>query len=384
MSASGSTTMWFLAPPSACTRLPWRVPGLVHVARHRGAPDERHRVDVGVGQQRVDRFGVALHDVDDAVGEAGAAAPARRGCSDADGSFSDGFSTNAFPQAMALASIHSGTITGKLNGVMPATTPERLQASCCTSMPGGHLRADVEPFSSCGMPHANSTYSMPRATSPCASSSTLPCSLVTIGRELVAVGVEQLAEREQHPTRRAQRRRTPLAGGVDRDLHRVVDLGGGRERDLGGLHAPGGVEDRPHPTGRRPLPLSHRSSARSCLHRSLHGPASVEQLAHVRRRRSPQRRTGTSVTFSGSAMRPSLVHGRTRTGQISQHFVWPPVGDHVGESSATLGRSRACGRPRRLLAGRANARRQSRRPPRCAIVRSRGLTTNRSSPGRPA
>ena len=26
MSASGSTTMWFFAPPSAWTRLPWRVP----------------------------------------------------------------------------------------------------------------------------------------------------------------------------------------------------------------------------------------------------------------------------------------------------------------------------------------------------------------------
>ena len=25
-SASGSTSMWFLAPPSACTRLPWAVP----------------------------------------------------------------------------------------------------------------------------------------------------------------------------------------------------------------------------------------------------------------------------------------------------------------------------------------------------------------------
>jgi hypothetical protein len=26
MSASGITTMWFLAPPSACTRLPWCAP----------------------------------------------------------------------------------------------------------------------------------------------------------------------------------------------------------------------------------------------------------------------------------------------------------------------------------------------------------------------
>ena len=28
------------------------------------------------------------------------------------------------PQAMALANIHIGTMDGKLNGVMPATTPK--------------------------------------------------------------------------------------------------------------------------------------------------------------------------------------------------------------------------------------------------------------------
>src|ERR1044071_1263377 len=42
---------------------------------------------------------------------------------DADGSFSEGFSTNAFPHAIAGAHIHMGTIAGKLNGVIPATTP---------------------------------------------------------------------------------------------------------------------------------------------------------------------------------------------------------------------------------------------------------------------
>ena len=41
----------------------------------------------------------------------------------ADGSFSLGLSTKALPQAMASGCIHSGTMTGKLNGVMPATTP---------------------------------------------------------------------------------------------------------------------------------------------------------------------------------------------------------------------------------------------------------------------
>ena len=42
---------------------------------------------------------------------------------DADGSFSDGLSTKVLPQASAGAHIHIGTIAGKLNGVMPATTP---------------------------------------------------------------------------------------------------------------------------------------------------------------------------------------------------------------------------------------------------------------------
>jgi len=43
--------------------------------------------------------------------------------SDADGSFSEGLRTNALPHAIAVANIHIGTIAGKLNGVIPATTP---------------------------------------------------------------------------------------------------------------------------------------------------------------------------------------------------------------------------------------------------------------------
>ncbi len=43
--------------------------------------------------------------------------------SDADGSCSDGLRTNALPHAIATGCIHSGTMIGKLNGVMPATTP---------------------------------------------------------------------------------------------------------------------------------------------------------------------------------------------------------------------------------------------------------------------
>ena len=41
----------------------------------------------------------------------------------ADGSFSDGLRMKALPHAMASGYIHIGTIAGKLNGVIPATTP---------------------------------------------------------------------------------------------------------------------------------------------------------------------------------------------------------------------------------------------------------------------
>src|SRR5688572_1550928 len=40
-----------------------------------------------------------------------------------DGSFSDGLRMNVLPQPSATGNIHSGTMTGKLNGVMPAQTP---------------------------------------------------------------------------------------------------------------------------------------------------------------------------------------------------------------------------------------------------------------------
>ena len=122
-SASGSTTMWFLAPPSACTRLPLRGAGLVDVLGDRRRADEADRGDVGVLEDAVDRHLVALHDVEARRRAARPAASSSARNSDADGSFSLGLSTNVLPQAMALANIHIGTIAGKLNGVMPATTP---------------------------------------------------------------------------------------------------------------------------------------------------------------------------------------------------------------------------------------------------------------------
>jgi hypothetical protein len=41
----------------------------------------------------------------------------------AEGTFSEGFKMKQLPQAMETGNIHNGTITGKLNGVIPAHTP---------------------------------------------------------------------------------------------------------------------------------------------------------------------------------------------------------------------------------------------------------------------
>ena len=96
--------------------------------------------------------------------------------SDADGSFSDGFSTNVLPQASAGAHIHIGTIAGKLNGVMPATTPSGWRMEY-TSIPVDAC-SEKPPFRSSGIPQQYSITSSPRATSPIASDKTFPCSAV--------------------------------------------------------------------------------------------------------------------------------------------------------------------------------------------------------------
>jgi hypothetical protein len=103
---------------------------------------------------------------------------------DADGSFSDGLSTNVLPQAMAMGNIHIGTMAGKLKGVMPATTPSGCRSEY-ESTPVDTF-SENPPLSRCGMPQANSTTSRPRATSPAASEATLPCSaVISAARSLV-------------------------------------------------------------------------------------------------------------------------------------------------------------------------------------------------------
>ena len=67
-------------------------------------------------------------------------------------------------------------MAGKLNGVIPATTPSGWRSAwLSTRVPTFSV---ISPFSRLGAPVANSTTSMPRVSSPWASDSTLPCSAV--------------------------------------------------------------------------------------------------------------------------------------------------------------------------------------------------------------
>ena len=66
---------------------------VVDVAGDRRRADERHRIDVGMREERVDRFLVAVNDVEHAVRQSGLFEQLRHATLDGDGSFSDGFST---------------------------------------------------------------------------------------------------------------------------------------------------------------------------------------------------------------------------------------------------------------------------------------------------
>ena len=85
-----------------------------------------------------------------------------------EGSFSEGLSTKVFPQAIAIGNIHIGTIAGKLNGVIPAQTPNGcLIDQLSTLDPTFSVNS---PFNICGIPQAYSTTSNPLLSDPLASS----------------------------------------------------------------------------------------------------------------------------------------------------------------------------------------------------------------------
>ena len=71
MSASGMMIMWFLAPPKHCTRLPFAAAARIDVVGDRRRADEADGLDVGIVEDGVDHFLVAVDDVEDAGRQAG-------------------------------------------------------------------------------------------------------------------------------------------------------------------------------------------------------------------------------------------------------------------------------------------------------------------------
>jgi hypothetical protein len=105
--------------------------GLVDVVGNRGRAHEAHGLHIRVLEQRVNRHLVALHHVEHAIGQAGLLqqiGDQQRGRRVGRGRLEH----KGVAAAMATGNIHMGTMTGKLNGVMPATTPSgwrRVQLS---------------------------------------------------------------------------------------------------------------------------------------------------------------------------------------------------------------------------------------------------------------
>ena len=103
MSASGSTIMWFFAPPRAWTRLPVRGSPSRRCSGRSGSTRRTRRPgSSGCSRIAVDGDLVAVDDVEDAVGQRRPRLSSSAISIDAPGSFSDGLSTNVLPQAIAL------------------------------------------------------------------------------------------------------------------------------------------------------------------------------------------------------------------------------------------------------------------------------------------
>ena len=160
----------------------------------------------------------------------------------ADGSFSLGLSSTVLPQARALPIIHSGTMAGKLNGVMQATTPTGWRTEWTSTPPA--TCSERSPLSAWDSPVANSMFSRPRVISPSASERTLPCSLVSRAASSGRRCIEQFADLEEDGGALGEAGGAPAGQGGAGGRDGLLDAGCRGQCDLLLLLAGGRVEDR--------------------------------------------------------------------------------------------------------------------------------------------
>ncbi|GBC87850.1 hypothetical protein HRbin12_01868 [bacterium HR12] len=122
MSASGRTIMWFFAPARAWTFFPCAA-AVAYTYFAMGVEPTKESARMS-GCSRM-RSTTTLSPCTTWNTPSGRPASRKASASmmEAPGSRSEGFRMKQLPQAMAAAHIHIGTMAGKLNGVIPATTP---------------------------------------------------------------------------------------------------------------------------------------------------------------------------------------------------------------------------------------------------------------------
>src|SRR3954452_4231653 len=174
-SASGMTIMWFLAPPSAWQRFPC-VAAVSWMYFATGVEPTKLTALMPGWCRMASTASLSPWTTWNTPSGRPASFSSSARIREAEGTRSDGFRMKQLPQASATGNIHIGTMTGKLNGVMPATTPSGWRSEwLSTRVPTFSV---TSPLRSSGAPVANSTTSTPRASSPLASERTLPCSAV--------------------------------------------------------------------------------------------------------------------------------------------------------------------------------------------------------------
>ncbi len=130
--------------------------GGVDIAGDGRGADEGHGLDVRVLQQAVDGHLVAVHDVEHALGQPGLGEQ----LGEADGGgrvLLAGLQHEGVAAGDGEGNIHIGTIAGKLNGVMPATTPSGWRMDATSTRLATWV--DSSPLSWTVMPQARSTIS---------------------------------------------------------------------------------------------------------------------------------------------------------------------------------------------------------------------------------
>ncbi len=116
------TTMKFLAPPSAWTRLPACVPRW-YTSRATGVDPTNDTARMpGWSQIASTTSRPPWTRFTTPGGRSHRSRSSKIRCCDS-GTCSEGFNTNVLPQATANGRNHSGTMAGKLNGAMAAHTP---------------------------------------------------------------------------------------------------------------------------------------------------------------------------------------------------------------------------------------------------------------------